>query len=92
MRPIYEKKYHLTAEDINEIKRLRTEDPRTWTRVRLAEKFKCSQFFVSLCATAPEIARERENELEAIKKRWGRKKVEAREDRQRRKEGWGRDS
>lgn len=70
---------------------MRTEDPRTWTRMRLAEKFGCSQFFVSLCAQAPKVAEERKRELEEIKKRWGRAKTEAREDRQRRKELWGRE-
>lgn len=69
---------------------MRAEDPRQWTRVRLAEKFGCSPFFVSLCASAPQIAEERKKELEAIKKKWGRSKTEAREDRQRRKEMWGR--
>ncbi|KAK4504139.1 hypothetical protein PRZ48_005055 [Zasmidium cellare] len=91
VRPIYEKKYHLTQEDIDEIRRLRKEDPRTWTRVRLAKKFDCSEFFVSLCASAPEIADEREKELERIKSKWGRKKREARELRQERKKLWGRD-
>ncbi|KAJ9625113.1 hypothetical protein H2203_005068 [Taxawa tesnikishii (nom. ined.)] len=90
VRPVQEKKYHLTHDDIAEIKRLRAEDPRQWTRVRLAEKFGCSQFFVSLCCSAPEIKAERDAQLEAIKKRWGRAKREAREDRQTRKAMWGR--
>ncbi|KAF2718768.1 hypothetical protein K431DRAFT_287371 [Polychaeton citri CBS 116435] len=89
VRPEYQKKYHLTQEQIDEIKRLRAEDPRQWTRVRLAEKFQCSQFFVSLCCCAPQIKAERERDLEEIKKRWGRRKTEAREDRQIRKAQWG---
>lgn len=91
VRPQYEKKYHLSQEDIEEIRRLRKQDPRTWTRVRLAEKFECSQFFVSLCCSAPEIKEEREAELERIKSKWGRKKREARDLRQERKKLWGRD-
>jgi len=91
LRPEYQKKYHLTPEDMNEIRRLRKEDPRQWTRVRLAEKFECSQFFVSLCCSAPEIKAERDKELEEIKKKWGRRKAEAREARQDRKKLWGRD-
>lgn len=91
VRPQYEKKYHLSQEDIEEIRRLRKEDPRTWTRVRLAEKFDCSQFFVSLCCSAPEVANEREMELERIKSKWGRKKREARDLRQEKKKLWGRD-
>lgn len=91
VRPIAEKKYHLSAADVDEIRRLRTEDPRQWTRVRLAEKFGCSQFFVSLCGTAPAVAEQRQKELEEIKKKWGRAKREAREDRLKRKELWGRE-
>lgn len=61
--------------------------------MRLAEKFECSQFFVSLvCASSPEIRAERDQALEAVKKRWGRRKVEAKEDRQVRKQGWGMDA
>ncbi|GAB7351619.1 hypothetical protein MBLNU459_g2233t2 [Dothideomycetes sp. NU459] len=90
LKPQQEKKYHLSSVEVEEIRRLRAEDPRQWTRVRLADKFGCSQFFVSLCCCAPEIKEERQRELEAIKRRWGRAKKEAREDRVRRKEGWGR--
>lgn len=59
--------------------------------MRLAQKFNCSQFFVSLCCSAPEIAEERKQQLDDIKSRWGRAKHEAREDRQKRKELWGRE-
>jgi hypothetical protein len=89
VRPVYEKKYHLKEADIEEIRRLRAEDPRQWTRVRLAEKFECSQFFVSLCCSAPQIKEQRSTELEKIKEKWGRTKTEAREDRQTRKQSWG---
>jgi hypothetical protein len=91
IRPQHEKKYHLGQEEIEEIRRLREQDPRQWTRVRLAEKFQCSQFFVSLCCSAPEVKKEQDTQLEAIKKRWGRRKTEAREERQARKVLWGRD-
>ena len=91
IRPIYEKKYHLTQDDIDEIRRLRKEDPRYWSRLRLAEKFDCSQFFVSLCVTAPEVAKEKEAEVDAVKARWGRRKTEARIARVERKKLWGQD-
>ena len=92
-RPQYEKKYHLKPEQIAEIRKLRAEDPRQWTRVRLAEKFECSQFFVSLCCSAPPQIKEKQTlELEEIKRKWGRRKTEAREDRQTRKALWGRDA
>ncbi|KAK5108687.1 hypothetical protein LTR62_008092 [Meristemomyces frigidus] len=92
IRPIYEKKYHLTPQQVEEVRALRKEDPRKWTRVRLAEKFECSQFFISLCCSAPEIKEEREKQLEEIKRKWGRRKTEAREARWIRKEGWGMDA
>lgn len=92
VRPQYEKKYHLTQEQIDEIRRLRKEDPRKWTRVKLAEKFECSQFFVSLCVSAPEIKKEQDVQLEQIKSKWGRRKTEARQARQERKKLWGQDN
>ena len=92
IRPQYEKKYHLGPEQMEEIRRLRKEDPKKWSRIRLAEKFECSQFFIGLCCCAPEVKEERDRELEAIKKRWGRKKTEAREERKARKALWGRDA
>jgi hypothetical protein len=92
LRPRQEKKYHLSPAQVEEIRKLRAEDPKLWTRVRLAEKFECSQFFVSLCCSSPEIKEQRDKELEEIKRKWGRKKTEAREDRQTRKALWGRDA
>ena len=92
VRAQYEKKYHLTPAQVEEIRKLRKEDPKVWTRVKLAEKFACSQFFVSLCCSAPEIKEQRDKELVQIKAKWGRKKTEAREDRQTRKALWGRDA
>ncbi|KAK4540378.1 hypothetical protein LTR36_009235 [Oleoguttula mirabilis] len=92
VRPQYQKKYHLTPEQVEEIRTLRAEDPRKWTRVRLAEKFECSQFFVSLCCSAPEVKAEQDKALEEIKRKWGRRKTEAREARQERKKLWGQDA
>ncbi|KAK5120731.1 hypothetical protein LTR85_006089 [Meristemomyces frigidus] len=92
VRPQYQKKYHLTQEQVEEIRTLRAEDPRKWTRVRLAEKFECSQFFVSLCCSAPEVKAEQDKALEEIKRKWGRRKTEARDARQERKKLWGQDA
>ncbi|KAF2435701.1 hypothetical protein EJ08DRAFT_656069 [Tothia fuscella] len=88
----YEKKYHLTELEIKEIQRLRAEDPKTWTRVKLAEKFDCSQFFVSLVAKNEVAGKEHDKKLEAVKKRWGPGRSLARHERGRRKELWGRDA
>ena len=91
MRAPYEKKYHLSEAEIGEIRRLRTEDPYTWTRVKLAEKFGCSSFFVGMIVKSEKRAEEVEKEHASMRKKWGIKRREAREDRERRKEAWGRD-
>lgn len=86
------KKYHLTPHDVEEIRRLRTQDPYTWTRKKLAEKFDCSQFFVGMVAEAPPEKKEMEfAKEEAAKARWGKRRRYAREDRQKRRELWGKD-
>ncbi|KAF4303328.1 54S ribosomal protein L20, mitochondrial [Botryosphaeria dothidea] len=92
VRQPYAKKYHLTETDIAEIRRLRAQDPAHWTRERLAAKFECSQFFVGLVAPAPEHAVRKAAEVDEVKRGWGRRKREAREDRRRRRETWGQDA
>lgn len=92
MRQPYEKTYHLSEADVAEIRRLRSEDPDTWTRVKLAEKFGCSQFFVGLIAKNPEKAERVAREHEEMRQKWGQRRREAREDRARRKVLWGRDA
>lgn len=88
----YEKKYHLTEADIKEIQRLRAEDPDYWTRVRLADKFGCTQFFVGMVAKNAEKAERVSEAHEMARSRWGTRRREAREDRVRRKVLWGRDA
>ncbi|CAO2653323.1 Nn.00g027340.m01.CDS01 [Neocucurbitaria sp. VM-36] len=92
VRQPYEKKYHLSAQEIEEIRRLRQSDPGTWTRVKLAEKFGCSQFFVGMVAKAPEKADQVSREHEDARRRWGQRRRIAREDRERRKVLWGSDA
>lgn len=90
LRTPREKKYHLTEADVAEMRGLRESDPRAWTVAKLAEKFQCSSFFVALCTKSPTVQREREEQDAAVRARWGRGKREAREDRQTRKDLWGR--
>lgn len=78
--------------EIEQIRTLRTEDPYKWTRVKLAEKFGCSQFFVGMLVKAPKKAAEVAKEHEAARRKWGTVRREAREDRERRKVLWGRDA
>ncbi|KAL9624236.1 MAG: hypothetical protein Q9160_001483 [Pyrenula sp. 1 TL-2023] len=94
MRPLPPpKKYHLKEADLEEMRRLRKEDPLQWSAAKLAKKFECSGLFVSL-ATADVVSNERRKQqkqvLEAVKSRWGAKRRRAREDRALRKETWGR--
>jgi hypothetical protein len=92
VRAPYEKKYHLTTAEIDEIRQLRSSDPHTWTRVKLAEKFGCSQFFVGMVAKNAEKATVVSKEHEEARRRWGARRKIAREDRERRKVLWGRDA
>ncbi|KAF2099843.1 hypothetical protein NA57DRAFT_75347 [Rhizodiscina lignyota] len=85
------KRYHLTQADVDEMRRLRAEDPKTWTRAKLVEKFDCSSFFVAITCKNVEAGQEAADRLEEIKRKWGPRKRRAREDRVKRKEMWGRD-
>lgn len=92
VRPPYEKTYHLNEAQIAEIRQLRAADPFKWTRAKLAEKFGCTEFFVGLVAPAtPERMDWSKQLLENTKARWGRRRANAREDRTKRREMWGRD-
>lgn len=50
LNPRSEKKNILSQDQIEEMRRLRQEDPTTWTRKKLAKKFNCSELFVSIAA------------------------------------------
>ncbi|KAL0942657.1 mitochondrial 54S ribosomal protein mL58 [Colletotrichum truncatum] len=80
-------RYHLTRDDVAEIRRLRAEDPVQWSVGALARKFDCSETFITICTPAPREHKERiARKLEAVKGRWGSIRTKAREDRTRRKE------
>lgn len=87
-----EKKYHLKPSDIEEIRQLRLSDPMTWSRWKLAKRFNCSPLFIGMvCDAGPEKKEIQKQVLEAVQSRWGVKRRIAREDRQLRKETWGKD-
>jgi hypothetical protein len=93
LRPLHEKKYHLTEKDLAEMRRLRKDDPVAWTRSKLAKKFNCSNLFVGLVCQAEPKFRELQKQVEdAVRSSWGTKRRIAREDRVRRRELWGRDA
>ncbi|KAI9596171.1 mitochondrial ribosomal protein subunit L20-domain-containing protein [Syncephalis fuscata] len=58
IKPIVEKKFHLTAADKEAMRTLRAQDPVHWTQKRLAEKFGCSRLFVALTAPCPDAQRQ----------------------------------
>ncbi|KAJ5766416.1 uncharacterized protein N7511_004032 [Penicillium nucicola] len=88
-----EKKYHLTPSDVEEIRNLRLNDPMTWSRNKLAKRFDCSPVFIAMvCQASPEKREIQARILEAVQSRWGPKRRMAREDRQLRREAWGRDA
>lgn len=77
---------------MEEIRKLRREDPDVWTRDKLAKKFDCSNLFVGIvCEASPERKEAQKQILEAVKLKWGRRRRVAREDRAKRREIWGRD-
>lgn len=87
-----ERKYHLNPSDIEEIRKLRLADPMTWSRHKLAKRFECSPLFIAMvCEASPEKKQIQKQVLEAVQSRWGPKRRMAREDRQLRREAWGRD-
>lgn len=80
-------KYNLTKEHIEEMRRLRSEDPLTWSVQKLARKFECSTVFVQMAAPAtPEHLQWLKAKMERKTERWGPKRTQAREDRKRRAE------
>ncbi|EHK25693.1 uncharacterized protein TRIVIDRAFT_167950 [Trichoderma virens Gv29-8] len=82
-----EAKYNLTKEHIEEMRRLRNEDPLTWSVQKLARKFECSTVFVQMAAPAPpEHLQWLKGKMERKMERWGPKRTQAREDRKRRAE------
>ena len=82
-------KYHLSEEDVAEMRRLRAEDPKEWSVLALAKKYQCSAVFVMLATkgkageahTAASKAR-----LDAVKERWGPIRTKARVERTKRRE------
>ncbi|KAL1958468.1 hypothetical protein VTO42DRAFT_4332 [Malbranchea cinnamomea] len=89
---VLQEKRYLTEEQIAEMRRLRKEDPMTWSRNKLAKKFNCNPVFVAaVCEASPEKKALQRRVLEAVKSRWGKKRAIAREDRELRKEVWAKD-
>jgi len=88
------KRYHLTEKDLEEMRELRKTDPTQWSVNRLSKKFDCSPVFTHLVVEglAPEKGVLQKQLTDIVKSNWGKKRREAREDREIRKERWLRDS
>ncbi|KAK4241416.1 mitochondrial ribosomal protein subunit L20-domain-containing protein [Achaetomium macrosporum] len=83
--PPLKPRHHLTKEDIEEMRRLRAEDPVKNSVLNLSRQFQCSKLFVLMCCQAPKEHREKiKSELEQVKARWGPRRRAAREERHRR--------
>ncbi|KAK3995129.1 mitochondrial ribosomal protein subunit L20-domain-containing protein [Cladorrhinum sp. PSN332] len=79
------KKYHMTKEDVEEMRRLRLEDPVNNSVITLSKKFGCTPWFVMMCVKSPREHRDQHKAKEAaVKARWGPKRTAAREERARR--------
>ncbi|KAK3359121.1 mitochondrial ribosomal protein subunit L20-domain-containing protein [Lasiosphaeria hispida] len=79
------KPHHLTPTDVEEIRRLRTEDPVKNSVAVLSERYKCSKLFIMMCVSSPREHRDKiKSALEMVRQRWGPRRAAAREDRRRR--------
>ncbi|RDW60996.1 hypothetical protein BP6252_12379 [Coleophoma cylindrospora] len=80
---------HLSEKDVEEMKKLRIDDPVKWRLDKLSEKFNCSMAFVKIISAEltyqhphlREHAIQEREKAEAVKARWGKKRAMAREDR-----------
>ena len=78
---------HVTMEQVEEIRALRAQDPERWSVLRLAEKYKCTNYFIMMCVSAPLEHQLRERERrDAIRARWGPMRTHARLERRKRRE------
>ena len=94
VRGLTTKRYHLTEKDLDEMRDLRKVDSMQWSVNRLSKKFECSPVFTHMVidGLAPEKGREQKMVTDIVKSNWGKKRREAREDRQIRKERWLKDA
>jgi len=83
----------VTREQLEEIRRLRREDPATYSRSKLAEMFNCTTHFIAQVAALPpsqrkQFRRRQEVEHEAYRSQWGETKSLIMEIRKKRRQFW----
>ena len=93
MRKDAGERQRVSDEDLATIRRLRREDPNTWTRGRLAKEFNCTPWFVgqvtSLKGPERRAALEaRDKEHAAFREKWGERRALNADIRKKRKEFW----
>ena len=86
-------KPRVSDEDMEKIRRLRREDPATWTRGRLAKEFNCTPWFVGKITSLKgpdrrKALEERDQEHEAARGKWGERRKLNMDIRKKRKEFW----
>ncbi|KZT27391.1 hypothetical protein NEOLEDRAFT_138775 [Neolentinus lepideus HHB14362 ss-1] len=79
--------------NLAELKRLRLEDPKKWTRAELARKFNCTTQFVGMVTKVPnalrkEIKREKAQMDEEARTKWGPRRRMVREIAKKKREFW----
>lgn len=94
LKPVYEKSYHLGTQDFDRMRQLRAEDPYKWSVKALAKEFACSGVAVRMaCEGLGKEKQEFQQKVtDAVKKTWGTKRRNAREERTLRREEWYRDA
>jgi hypothetical protein len=83
----------VTREQLEEIRRLRREDPEKYSRGRLAEMFNCTSHFIAQVAALPptkrkQFTKKREEAHEEIRRGWGDRKSLFMDIRKKRREFW----
>ncbi|KAL1874852.1 hypothetical protein Daus18300_003393 [Diaporthe australafricana] len=77
----------VTKDEVEEMRRLRQEDPHKWNVAALSEKYQIPHIFVSMCCQAPKEKLEFERKkMELIRQRWGPMRAKAKEEKHRRTE------
>ncbi|KAI1332639.1 mitochondrial ribosomal protein subunit L20-domain-containing protein [Xylariaceae sp. FL0255] len=83
---LVEKKYHVTREQVEEMRALRAEDPQKWSVLNLCRKYDCTPMFVIMCCkTSPEYQARERKRREAIRARWGAVRTKAHEEKRKRR-------
>lgn len=86
----YEKSYHLRPKDFERIRNLRKADPKRWSRLALAREFNTSSIFIGMvCQASEERLKEMDKQRAKAMEAWGDRRRIARDERKRRRAGWG---